>query len=61
MNSDLESIRPGSLAAAIRARFTRYGDVDLTPLPKEPIRVFDIASRQTPASTGRSGSHRLSE
>ncbi len=29
---------PGNLAEAIRARFEPHGGVDLTPLPREPIR-----------------------
>jgi plasmid stability protein len=33
-----EPAAPGNLAAVIRARFARYGGVDLPRLPKEPIR-----------------------
>ena len=33
-----EPVRPGSLAASIRARFGRLGGVELPVVPREPMR-----------------------
>ncbi len=33
-----EPIRPGHLAASIRARFRRLGGVELPTVPREPMR-----------------------
>jgi antitoxin FitA len=33
-----EPARPGNLAASIRARFSRFGGVELPVVPREPMR-----------------------